>query len=87
MSLKARRIEASGRVRVQVGRPDGPVFDGRAAWVEGRRDLEAEILGAYRRKYPLLVPLLMGRVNARRLARGESVVVKITPEPDTSRSI
>lgn len=79
-SLKARRIKASGRVRVHVGTPDGPVFDGRAEWVEGRRDLEAEILGAYRSKYPLLVPLFMGRVISRRLARGDSVVVRITPE-------
>ena len=78
-SLKAQRIKASGRVRVHVGARDGPVFDGRAEWVEGRRDLEAEILGAYRRKYPLLVPLFMGRVIRRRFGRGESVVVKITP--------
>jgi len=78
-SLKARRIKASGRVRVHVGARDGPAFDGRAEWVEGRRDLEAEILGTYRGKYPVLVPLFMGRVIRRRLARGESVVIKITP--------
>lgn len=78
-SLKARRIKATGRVRVQVGSRTGPAFDGRAEWVEGRPDLEAEILEAYRRKYPILVPLVMGRVIRRRLARTESVVIKITP--------
>jgi PPOX class probable F420-dependent enzyme len=80
-SVKARRIKAGARVGVHVGRPDGPGFDGHARWIEERPDLEAEILGVYRRKYPLLVPLFMGRIIARRLARGESVVVEITPSP------
>jgi len=78
-SLKARRIKATGRVRVQVGSRNGPGFEGRAEWVEGQPDLEAEILEAYRRKYPVLVPLIMGRAIRRRLARRESVVIKITP--------
>jgi PPOX class probable F420-dependent enzyme len=78
-SLKARRIKATGRVRVQVGAPDGPGFEGWAEWVEDNPDLEAEILKAYRRKYPVLVPLLMGRLIRRRLNRRESVVIKITP--------
>lgn len=78
-SLKARRIKATGRVRVQVGSRAGPTFEGHAEWVEGRPDLEEEILRAYRRKYPLLVPLVMGRVIRRRLARKESVVIKIIP--------
>lgn len=77
-SLKARRIKATGRVRVYVGRPDGPAFEGWAEWVEGRPDLEQEILRAYRRKYPILVPLVMGPVIRRRLTRKESVVIKIT---------
>ncbi len=78
-SLKARRIKATGRVRVRVGSRDGPGFEGRAEWVEGWPDIEAEILGAYRRKYPILVPLIMGRLIRRRLARQESVVIRITP--------
>ena len=78
-SLKARRIKATGRVRVEVGSRAGPALEGRAEWVEGRPDLEEEILRAYRRKYPILVPLIMGRVIRRRLARKESVVIKITP--------
>jgi PPOX class probable F420-dependent enzyme len=77
-SLKARRIKATGRVRVQVGSREGPGFDGRAEWIEGRPDLEEEILGAYRRKYPILVPFIMGRRLRRRLARKQSVVIKIT---------
>lgn len=78
-SLKARRIKATGRVRVQVGSRDGPSFEGRAEWIEGRPDLEEEILTTYRQKYPILVPLVMGRLIRRRLARKESVVIKITP--------
>lgn len=78
-SLKARRIKASGRVRVHVGRPEGLAFEGRAEWIENRPDLERELLRVYRRKYPILVPLAMGWVIQRRLARKESVVIKITP--------
>jgi len=79
-SLKARRIRATGRVRVHVGAPNGPAFDGRAAEVNDRPDLEDEILATYRRKYPILVPLFMGRRIRRRLRSEESVVIEITPE-------
>ena len=80
-SLKARRIKATGRVRVHVGTADGPGFDGTAAWVDDRPDLEDEILAVYRRKYPLLVPLFMGRYLRKRLRSKESVLVRVTPEP------
>ena len=78
-SLKARRIRATGRVRVALGAPDGPAFDGRAEWVDDHPDLEREVLAAYRRKYPVVVPLFMGRFIRKRLARKESVLVRITP--------
>jgi PPOX class probable F420-dependent enzyme len=78
-SLKARRIQANGRVAVHVGSPQGPGFEGRAEWVEDRPDLEAEILGAYRRKYPILAGLVMGGRIRKRLARKESVVIRVTP--------
>jgi PPOX class probable F420-dependent enzyme len=80
-SLKARRIKATGRVRVALGAPDGPSFEGRAEWVDNRPDLEQDVLAAYRRKYPLVVPLFMGRVIRRRLASGASVLIRITPTP------
>lgn len=79
-SLKARRIRTSGRVRVHVGSRDGPTFQGRAEQIDDNPDLEKEILRAYRRKYPILVPLFMGGRIRRRLASKESVVIKITPE-------
>lgn len=79
-SLKARRIRATGRVRVHLGSPDGPAIEGRAAEVSDRPDLEREILQTYRRKYPILVPLFMGRRIRGRLQRKESVVIQITPE-------
>ncbi|MGH7277275.1 MAG: pyridoxamine 5'-phosphate oxidase family protein [Candidatus Rokuibacteriota bacterium] len=78
-SLKARRMKATGRATVRFGRPDGPGFEGHAEWVDERPDLEAELLRAYRRKYPLAVPLFMGRWIRRRLARKESVLIRITP--------
>ena len=77
-SLKARRIKATGRVRVQVGSRDGPSFEGRAEWVEDH-PLEEEIVRVYRRKYPILAGLFMGPLIRRRLARRESVLIKITP--------
>ena len=78
-SLKARRIKATGRVRVALGAPDGPSFEGRAEWVDDRPDLEQAVLAAYRRKYPLVVPLFMGPWIRKRLARKESVLIRITP--------
>ena len=78
-SLKARRIRETGRVTVRVGSKDGPPFEGRAEWVDGRPDLEAALLRAYRRKYWLMVPLWMGRYIRRGLRGGRSVLVRITP--------
>lgn len=78
-SLKSRRIRATGRVRVALGAPDGPAFDGLAEWVDDRPDLERLVLAAYRRKYPIVVPLFMGRLIAKRLATKASVLVRITP--------
>ncbi len=78
-SLKARRIKATGRVRVALGTPHGASFEGQAEWVDNRPDLEQEVLAAYRRKYPLLVPLFMGRWIRKRLASRESVLIRITP--------
>lgn len=80
-SLKGRRIRQSGRVTVHVGRRDGPAFEGRAEWVDGRPDLEDALLAAYRRKYPLLVPLWMGRRIRSGLAAKTSVLIRIAPLP------
>ena len=77
-SLKARRIRETGRVSVRVGAADGPAFEGRAEWVDGRPDLEAALLRAYRKKYWLLVPLWMGRYIRRRLGTKESVLVRVS---------
>jgi PPOX class probable F420-dependent enzyme len=79
-SLKARRIRDNGRVTVHVGTKDGPAFEGRAEWVEGRADLESALLSDYRRKYWLLVPLFMGRSIRRGLDTEKSVLIRITPQ-------
>jgi PPOX class probable F420-dependent enzyme len=78
-SLKARRIRDNGRVTVHVGTKDGPAFEGHAEWVDGRADLETALLAAYRRKYWLLVPLIMGRHIRKGLDTQRSVLVRITP--------
>jgi PPOX class probable F420-dependent enzyme len=83
-SLKARRIKATGKIRVRVGSKDGPGLEGRAEWVEDQPELEREILNTYRRKHRILVPLFMGRRIRRRLLNKESVVIRITPVAPTS---
>jgi PPOX class probable F420-dependent enzyme len=76
-SLKARRIRSGGHVTVNVGRKDGPAFEGHAEWVDDRPDLEAAILQAYRRKYWILVPLWMGRYIRKGLRAKTSVLIRI----------
>ncbi len=78
-SLKARRIRNNGRVRVNVGTKNGPAFDGRAEWIDDRPDLETALLAAYRRKYPLAIPLWMGRYIRKGLTRKSSVLIRIAP--------
>jgi len=78
-SLKTRRIAANGRVTVHVGHRQGPAFEGRAALVDDRPDLERALLAAYFRKYWILVPLWMGRYIRRGLAAKTSVLIRITP--------
>ena len=84
-SLKARRIRDNGRVTVRVGKKDGPAFEGRAEWVDGRSDLEAALLAAYWRKYWLMVPLWMGRYIRKGLAAKTSVLIRITPAETAPR--
>jgi PPOX class probable F420-dependent enzyme len=84
-SLKARRIKATGRVRVAVGSRSGPAFDGTAEWVDDRPDLERDVLDAYRTKYPIAVPLLMGRRIRKGLAAKTSVLIRITPATSPGR--
>ena len=78
-SLKARRIKSGGRVTVNVGKKDGPAFEGRAEWVDDRPDLEDAILRAYRLKYWILVPLWMGRYIRKGLRAKTSVLIRILP--------
>ncbi len=80
-SLKARRIKKNGGVTVHVGKKDGPVFEGRAEWVEDRPDLEGGLLAAYRRKYWRLVPLFMGRYIRKGLAARTSVLIRVSAAP------
>jgi len=79
-SLKARRIRNTGHVTVHVGKKNGPSFEGRAEWVDGRPDLENALLSAYRKKYWFLVPLWMGRYIRKGLAKKTSVLIRITPQ-------
>jgi PPOX class probable F420-dependent enzyme len=78
-SLKARRIQDTGRVTVHVGTREGPAFEGRAEWVDDRPDLEGALLATYRRKYWITVPIWMGRYIRRGLAAKTSVLIRIRP--------
>jgi len=78
-SLKVKRIQHTPRVVVHVGRPEGPGFTGRAEIVEDPQMAEL-ILKTYPRRYHLFW-LFMGPGIKKRLKAGESVVVKITPDP------
>ncbi len=78
-SLKARRIWRNGRVTVHVGTKDGPAFEGHAEWVDDRPDLAGALLAAYRTKYPILVPLWLGRRIRKGLREKTSVLIRITP--------
>ena len=86
-SLKARRIRSTGRVTVHVGKKDGPSFEGRAEWVEGRPDLEKAVVSAYRKKYWFLVPLWMGRRIRKGLADRSSVLIRITPQAPATPAV
>jgi PPOX class probable F420-dependent enzyme len=83
-SLKARRIRKRGRVTVHVGAKDGPAFEGDAEWVDDRPDLESGLLAAYRRKYPILIRLWMGRRIRAGLAQKSSVLIRIRPVAELS---
>ncbi len=83
-SLKARRIKNNGRVKVHVGKKDGPSFEGRAEWVDDRPDRQEALLRAYRRKYWIMVPLWMGRRIQKGLASKTSILIRITPESSYS---
>src|SRR2546426_9733717 len=78
-SLKARRIKATGRVRVGLGAPDGPSFEGRAGWVDDRPDLEQAGLAADRRKDPPVGPLVLGRRVRKRLPGKTSGLIRVAP--------
>jgi PPOX class probable F420-dependent enzyme len=81
-SLKARRIRQNGRATLRVGRKDGPAFEAQAEWADDRPDLEDGLLDAYRRKYPLLVPLWMGRRIRKGLTAKTSVLIRVTPREE-----
>ena len=76
-SLKARRIQATGRATIRVGRADGPGFEARAAFTDDPA-VRLLILAAYPRRYRLGW-LAIGRGIKKRLASGDSVLVKLTP--------
>jgi hypothetical protein len=64
-------------VTVHVGTRDGPAFEGRAAFVDDRPDLEQALLAAYRRQYPIMVPLWMGRRIRNGLVAHTSVLIGV----------
>ena len=52
-TLKVRRIQQTGKVRVHPGGPNAPGLSCRAELLENVPELEARLLRTYRRRYPL----------------------------------
>ena len=74
-SYKARRLRDGGPVRVSVGGPDGPTFEGRGSLVTDPALID-RMASHYRQKYwiawmGLFVP------NKGRVAAGKTVIVKV----------
>ena len=82
-TLKARRIQQTGKATVQAGKPNGPSLSCRAELLENVPDLEARLLRTYRRRYPLRW-LFLGRRLRQSFADGTEVIIRIQPE-DGSR--
>ena len=78
-TLKVRRIQQTGRVRVHPGGPNGPGVSCRAELLENVPELEARLLRTYRRRYPLRW-LVLGRRLRRSFAEGTEVVIRLDPE-------
>jgi PPOX class probable F420-dependent enzyme len=76
-SYKARRLRNGGPVYIAVGSADGPRFDGDGSLVRDP-DLIDKMAAHYRQKYWIawlgfFVP------NKNRVAKGKTVIVKVTP--------
>jgi PPOX class probable F420-dependent enzyme len=76
-SHKARRIRGGSPVRVRVGTPEGPAFDGSAAIVSDPATVE-RMGEAYRKKY-WIAWFGFFRPRVSRVAAGKTVAVRIVP--------
>jgi PPOX class probable F420-dependent enzyme len=85
-SLKVRRIRQTGRGTIHIGRRTGPQLECDARLLDNNPDLQALLLHTYRRRYPVRW-LLIGPRLRRAFARGEEIIVQLSPrqgEPPTS---
>lgn len=77
-SLKARRIQQTGRVTLHIGSREGPRLDCTAHLLENDPALQAILLRTYRQRYGWRW-LFLGPRLRRAFARGAEVIVQLRP--------
>ena len=84
-SLKVRRIQQTGRATIQIGRGSVQRIHCRAELLPDDPAFQTRLLRTYRRRY-LWMWCIIGPRLRRAFARGEEVIVRLTPLPaDTDR--
>lgn len=79
-SLKVRRMRHNNRVTLHIGRRQGPQLTCTARLIEQDTALQALLCRTYRRRYCLRW-LFLGPRLRRALARGDAILVQLTPLP------
>jgi PPOX class probable F420-dependent enzyme len=80
-SLKVRRLRQTGRCTIHIGRRTGPEIECDARLLDDNPDLQALMLHTYRRRYPVRW-LLIGPRLRRAFARGEEIIVQLSPRQE-----
>ena len=78
-SLKARRIQQTGRATVHIGGRHGPRLDCTAVILAPTPDLQALLLRTYRRRYRWRW-LFIGPRLRRAFASGDEIIVQLLPQ-------
>lgn len=84
-SLKVRRIQQTGRVRIHLGRRTGPSMDCTAQVVDHDATLIALLLRTYRRRYWFRWIFLGPRLK-RAFVQGEELIVQLIPQLEPGAS-
>ncbi|MGQ4808816.1 hypothetical protein NKDENANG_02205 [Candidatus Entotheonellaceae bacterium PAL068K] len=80
-TIKVRRIIETGRATLHIGSRKGPVLECTAQVIEANMRLQAELIRAYRRRYPVRWLFLGGRIR-RGFSNGTEIMVQLQPLTD-----